>query len=91
MKSVTFLTYFILITDVKTSTYDSEGTNPSNLCDLCKDECNKTGNYSGYSGAFQCLKDGMGDVAFIKHTTVPPADANQFMYLCKDGNTKGRY
>ena len=33
----------------------------------------------------------MGDVAFIKHTTVPPADASQFEYLCKDGNTKGRY
>ena len=79
--------YFILITDVKTV----NNTNPSNLCALCPDECNQTGKYSGYSGAFQCLKDGVGQVAFIKHTTVPSADADKYMYLCKDGSTKGRY
>ena len=33
----------------------------------------------------------MGDVAFIKHTIVPPAYASQFEYLCKDGTNKGRY
>ena len=85
------LTYFILIIDVKTSTYDLNGTNPSNLCALCTDECNRSGKYSGYSGAFQCLKNGVGEVAFVKHTTVPSAEASQFMYLCKDGSTKGRY
>ena len=80
-----------MVTDVKTSTYDPKGTNPDNLCALCTDECSKNGNYSGYSGAFKCLKDGVGDVAFVKHTTVPSAEASSYVYLCKDGTTKGRY
>lgn len=80
-----------MVTDVKTSTYDPEGDNPDNLCALCTDECSKNGNYSGYSGAFKCLKDGVGDVAFVKHTTVPSAEASSYVYLCKDGTTKGRY
>ena len=80
-----------MVTDVKTSTYDPEGTNPYNLCALCIDECRKNGDYSGYSGAFKCLKDGVGDVAFVKHTTVPSAEASSYVYLCKDGTTDGRY
>ena len=80
---------FIFITDVKSPDYGSD--NPDNLCALCPDECTKAGNYSGYAGAFQCLKDGLGDVAFVKHTTVPSAEASNYQYLCKDGSRAGMY
>jgi len=52
------------------------------LCSLCvgnadtndkKTKCNfdQTESYSGYTGAFRCLVEGDGDVAFVKHVTVP--------------------
>ena len=55
---------------------------------LCKDECENAGKYSGYSGAFKCLMDDVGEVAFVKHTTVP-ANSSDYLYLCKDGRTGG--
>ena len=30
----------------------------------------------------------MGEVAFVKHTTVP-ANSSDYLYLCKDGGTGG--
>ncbi|XP_068748594.1 melanotransferrin-like [Montipora capricornis] len=65
-----------------------------NLCSLCSAECRTTnGNYSGYSGAFKCMNTGLGDVAFIKHTTLSEnnANASQYEYLCKDGSRKGSW
>ncbi|XP_066050285.1 serotransferrin [Chamaea fasciata] len=53
-----------------------------------KTKMSRTGPYSGYSGAFQCLKDGKGEVAFVKHTTVQenaPAEKDEYELLCLDG------
>ena len=64
------------------------------MCALCKDECKKDGNYSGYSGAFRCMDEGVGEVAFVKHTTVKenkPGMETNYQYLCKDGTRKGMH
>uniref|UniRef100_A0A8C8JH54 Serotransferrin n=1 Tax=Oncorhynchus tshawytscha TaxID=74940 RepID=A0A8C8JH54_ONCTS len=59
----------------------------SELCQLCMGDCSRSHNepYYDYSGAFQCLKDGAGEVAFIKHLTVP--EKASYELLCKD-NTR---
>ncbi|KAJ8357871.1 hypothetical protein SKAU_G00206650 [Synaphobranchus kaupii] len=61
-----------------------------NLCQLCKSDCSRSHKepYYDYSGAFQCLKDGAGDVAFVKHLTVPESEKEQYELLCKDGTRK---
>lgn len=47
-----------------------------NLCDLCHGSsyryCRRDASedYYGHTGAFRCLVEGGGDVAFVKHTTV---------------------
>jgi len=41
------------------------------LCTICaNDDCSANSDYYDYSGAFRCLHDGAGEVAFVKHTTV---------------------
>ncbi|XP_075793328.1 serotransferrin [Pelodiscus sinensis] len=65
--------------------------NEPNLCALCRGSCSRTGPYSGYSGAFQCLKDGAGEVSFVKHTTVEendPSGKDDYELLCEDGSRK---
>ena len=84
-----YLFIFIPLSDVKKADYDPNKKNPDNLCALCKDECNKPGKYSNYAGAFQCLVDGVGDVAFVKHTTV--GSNSGYVYLCPDGSRNGMY
>uniref|UniRef100_A0A8C8SGR7 Lactotransferrin n=1 Tax=Pelusios castaneus TaxID=367368 RepID=A0A8C8SGR7_9SAUR len=66
-----------------------------NLCRLCSGagsaKCSRTEAYSGYSGAFKCLKNGDGDVAFVKQTTVlenDPSGKDQYELLCTDGTRK---
>ncbi|KAK5889043.1 hypothetical protein CesoFtcFv8_015082 [Champsocephalus esox] len=57
------------------------------LCQLCTGDCSKTHSepYYDYEGAFKCLKDGAGDVAFVKHLTVPDSEKPDYELLCKDG------
>ncbi|XP_053167054.1 serotransferrin [Hemicordylus capensis] len=66
-----------------------------NLCRLCSgtgaNKCSRNDPYAGYSGAFQCLKDGVGEVAFVKDRTVldlPPEEKNQYELLCPCSGTK---
>ncbi|KAI4809940.1 hypothetical protein KUCAC02_018795 [Chaenocephalus aceratus] len=62
----------------------------SKLCQLCAGDCSKTHRepYYDYEGAFKCLKDGAGDVAFVKHLTVPDSEKPNFELLCKDGTRR---
>ncbi|XP_010222117.1 PREDICTED: serotransferrin [Tinamus guttatus] len=68
------------------------GATEKNLCRQCKGDsktkCGRSSLYSGYSGAFLCLKDGNGEVAFVKHTTVEEnaaGEKDKYELLCLDG------
>ncbi|CAO2633799.1 Tf, partial [Lemmus lemmus] len=64
------------------------------LCQLCPGcGCSSLQPYYGYAGAFKCLKDGGGDVAFVKHTTIfevlpQKSDRDQYELLCLDNTRK---
>ncbi|KAG5847738.1 hypothetical protein ANANG_G00129400 [Anguilla anguilla] len=62
----------------------------NNLCSLCGNDCSRTHKnpFYDYSGAFKCLVEGGGDVAFVKHTTVPDSEKSKYELLCKDGTRK---
>nr|AHA05992.1 transferrin [Monopterus albus] len=64
-------------------------TRGSKLCQLCKGDCSKSPNepYNDYEGAFLCLKEDAGQVAFVKHLTVPDAEKDGYELLCLD-NTR---
>jgi len=53
--------------------------NGDHKCDRDSDE-----RYYGYHGAFQCMKDGVGDVAFIKQTIITAEEAGLYELLCPD-------
>ncbi|XP_066477689.1 melanotransferrin-like [Tiliqua scincoides] len=80
---------------------------PTSLCELCKGDeagqgkCEPSSQeaYYDYSGAFRCLVEGAGDVAFVKHSTVAETIEGQaflpwaqqlqlkdFQLLCRDGS-----
>jgi len=77
------------------------------MCDLCHGKAgqycarNAMEDYYGHTGAFRCLVEGGGDVAFVKHTTVMENcdgkrneiwSRNQltkdYQLLCRDGTRK---
>merc|ERR1712241_1459597 len=55
---------------------DPEAWEYSHMCDLCHGSAghycqrNHMEDYFGHTGAFRCLVEGGGNVAFVKHTTV---------------------
>nr|ALP46207.1 transferrin [Lutjanus argentiventris] len=62
-------------------------TRGGKLCQLCKGDCSRSHNepYYDYGGAFQCLVEDAGEVAFVKHLTVPESEKANYELLCKDG------
>ncbi|XP_007935684.1 inhibitor of carbonic anhydrase-like [Orycteropus afer afer] len=69
-----------------------------NLCQLCagtrtaKCACNSQEPYFGYSGAFKCLMDGVGDVCFVRHISLlenlDKFQKDLFELLCPDNTRK---
>lgn len=58
-----------------TKYYNPFGNNPVTVCKNCKGSdlsvfCTSNDPYANYDGAFNCLAQGSGDVAFIRHDTV---------------------
>uniref|UniRef100_H0WRM6 Serotransferrin n=1 Tax=Otolemur garnettii TaxID=30611 RepID=H0WRM6_OTOGA len=72
----------------------ADGDSFPQLCQLCAGcGCSSLQPYFGYSGAFKCLKDDVGEVAFVKHLTVfenlpNKADRDQYELLCLDNTRK---
>ncbi|XP_019733574.1 serotransferrin-like isoform X2 [Hippocampus comes] len=61
----------------------------SQLCKSCKGDCSRSHNepFYDYGGAFQCLVENAGDVAFVKHLTVPDGMKADYELLCMN-NTR---
>lgn len=87
--------------------YNTLKTNPRALCLKCyskgSDYCSRSQReyFYGDTGAFRCLNEGMGDVAFVRHTSVQantdgrntdqwarPYRQTDFELICKDGTRK---
>nr|AAP86289.1 transferrin variant C [Carassius cuvieri] len=62
----------------------------ANLCQGCQGDCSCSDSekYSGDGGAFQCLKSGHGQVAFMCHDGVPSSERQNYQLLCMDGSRK---
>ncbi|XP_052470187.1 transferrin-a [Carassius gibelio] len=60
------------------------------LCKACQGDCSCSDRekYSGDGGAFQCLKSGHGQVAFMCHDGVPSSERQDYQLLCMDGSRK---
>ncbi|XP_067310105.1 serotransferrin-1-like [Pseudorasbora parva] len=60
------------------------------LCSACQGDCSCSQNElcSGDGGAFQCMKKGNGDVAFICQDGIPDDERPNYQLLCMDGSRK---
>jgi len=80
------------------SIYGRVGANGGGLCKQCKQGCTNDDPYAGYDGALRCIDDinqdevTGGDIAFVKHSTVPDYDGpplntrkNDFVGICDAG------
>lgn len=95
------------IPGIMDAAYNPTGYNPINLCENCRsggpDKCQRNDRelYYGDDGAFRCLVEEAGDVAFARHTTVfdntaghNPAHwarnrrSNDYEILCADGSRR---
>ncbi|XP_077147356.1 saxiphilin-like isoform X3 [Ranitomeya variabilis] len=68
------------------------GAQEANLCEQCagqEDKCTRGAGepYYGDEGAFRCLRDGKGDVAFVADTVLSGQYSDNFELLCPD-NTR---
>eukprot|EP00794_Sanderia_malayensis_P018620 gene18620-20497_t len=77
--------------------YNKKSVATNQLCKLCNgtgsDNCKRSTvePYYGYSGAFKCLEDGKGDVAFIKAAimnALSTAEQAKYKLLCQDNTRK---
>nr|AAL57602.1 transferrin variant B [Carassius gibelio] len=61
-----------------------------NLCQACQGDCSCSDSekYHGDGGAFQCLKSGHGQVAFMCYDEIPPSERQDYQLLCMDGSRK---
>ncbi|MGD1441005.1 hypothetical protein ACP6H9_26920, partial [Vibrio harveyi] len=61
-----------------------------NMCQACQGDCRCSQNekYYGDEGAFQCLKNGHGQVAFVCQDAIPLSEMQNYQLLCMDGSRK---
>uniref|UniRef100_A0A2C9M3H2 Transferrin-like domain-containing protein n=1 Tax=Biomphalaria glabrata TaxID=6526 RepID=A0A2C9M3H2_BIOGL len=54
-----------------TSLYNQYGNNPTSVCELCTGQnegfCSTSDTFAGYDGAFRCVAEGKGQLAFVRH------------------------
>ncbi|XP_048020399.1 serotransferrin-2-like [Megalobrama amblycephala] len=61
-----------------------------NLCRSCQGDCtcSQSEMCSGDVGAFQCFKNGKGQVAFVCHDAIPVSERQDYQLLCMDGSRR---
>lgn len=94
--------FILFFTGALSKKYNPDDSNPVSLCAICFDQktcpSNVSERYFGYQGAYRCLTEGAGDVAFVSHLTVfdftgRDNDLNpgkDFNLLCPDGTRAGK-
>ncbi|XP_055863479.1 melanotransferrin-like [Biomphalaria glabrata] len=88
-----------------TSFYNPYGNNPTSVCELCTGQneefCTTSDTFAGYDGAFRCVAEGKGQLAFVRHDIFDiiqslannseissiNVDPASYQLLCPDGKT----